>query len=93
MANADPIQVRIVAYQDGDMWVAQCLEYDIATQAPDMDTLVARMDDTLCAEAMYTREHYGETFAGLDPAPDVFQALFAGATSALKSDNDFRIAA
>lgn len=93
MANEEPIRLRIVAFQDGDMWVAQCLEYDIATQADSMDTLVARMDDTLCAEAEYTNEQHGEPFAGLDPAPDLFNVMFETATAALKSENDFRIAA
>ena len=93
MANAEKTQLRIVAYRDADMWVAQCLEYDISAQALDMDTLVARMHATIVAEADHTREVHGEAFLGLEPAPSMYESLFERAKSRLSDENDFRIAA
>jgi hypothetical protein len=103
MANAEPIKLRIVAYKEGDAWAAQCLEYDIAAQAPDLKTLVRRMDDAICAEAEFTRENNGAPFAGIDAAPEHFAALFDSVelslcppelpAIALKSERDIRIAA
>jgi hypothetical protein len=95
MANAEPQKLRIVAFRDGDAWVAQCLEYDISAQAPDLQILVRRMNDVIEAEAAFTLEKRGERFAGIDPAPDFFEALFQNvhAEASLKSEMDFRIAA
>jgi hypothetical protein len=76
MANAEPIELRIVAYREGDAFAAQCLEYDIAAQGPDLKTLMRRIDNAICREAEYTKEAHGEYFAGLTPAPDYFNALF-----------------
>lgn len=69
-------ELRIVAFQKDDTWVAQCLEYDIAAHGPDLDTVLLRIDDTLCAEAEYTNERFGTPFAGLEPAPTLYEALW-----------------
>lgn len=88
-------KLRIVAYTDGEGWVAQCLEHDISAQAPDLQALVRRMHDAINAEAEYTAEKHGEAFAGIEPAPDYFEAMFNSVAeeAALKTDMDFRIAA
>lgn len=95
MANAEPQKLRIVAFRDGDAWVAQCVEYDISAQAPDLQLLVRRMNDAIEAEAEFTLEKHGKEFEGLDPAPDYFEAMFQNIASeaTLKSNMDFRIAA
>jgi hypothetical protein len=43
--------VRIVAFKEGDIWVAQCLEHDVCVQAADLDTLRGRMEVALLAES------------------------------------------
>lgn len=42
--------VRIVAFKEGDIWVAQCLEHDVCVQAADLDTVRARMEVAIEAE-------------------------------------------
>lgn len=42
--------VRIVAFKEGDTWVAQCLEHDVCVQAADLDTVRARMEVVIEAE-------------------------------------------
>jgi len=86
-------KLRIVAFQDGESWIAQCVEYDIAVQAPDLTTLQRRMDALIQAEIEYTTTNNGGAFIGIDPAPDFYEAMFRGVDATLQSDVDFRIAA
>jgi len=50
------------------MFVAQCLEFDICTQGPDLETLRGRMDCLLDIEL-------GESQA-IDPAPERFHNMW-----------------
>ena len=42
--------IRVVAFKEGDIWVAQCLERDISAQASDLDTLRSRIEVAIEAE-------------------------------------------
>ena len=75
MTNAD-IAIRVVVFRDGDVWVAQCLEYDIGAQASDIDTLNERLKAVLKAELKESHERNGEPFAGIGPAPQRFQQMW-----------------
>lgn len=101
MADATPEKLRIVAFKDGEAWAAQCLEYDIAAQAADFDTLVRNMNCAILIEAQHTLDTRGERFKGIDPAPSHFEAMFESVSAQvcpaseppLVSETDFRIAA
>lgn len=43
--------LRIVAFKEGDIWVAQCLEHDVCAQASDLDTVRSRIEMALQAES------------------------------------------
>ena len=43
--------IRIVAFKEGDAWVAQCLEHDVCAQAGDLDTVRARIEVAIEAES------------------------------------------
>ena len=91
---ADAIKnLRFIAFQEGDGWVAQCVEYDICTQGSDLAQAQRRMNVALRHEARFTKERHGEAFAGLDPAPDYFAAMYEAAEASLVGDVDMRIAA
>lgn len=68
--------VRAVVLHEGDLWVAQCLEYDIGAQAPDLDSLRTRLDVALRFELMESLERTGQPFGGIDPAPRRFHDLW-----------------
>ena len=70
MQDAQPI--RVLLARDGDQWVAQCLEYDIGTQAPDLDQLRKRLMVALEAERQESVRRHGAPFAGIGPAPAIF---------------------
>ncbi len=86
-------KVRVVAFQDSEMWIAQCVEFDICVQGNDLGQAQRRMLVALSQEAKYTQEKCGEAFKGIDPAPDFYDAMYQSAEASLSSDMDFRIAA
>ena len=55
--------IRIVAFKEGDTWIAQCLEVDISAQASDLNTLSDRIEVAIEAE---------KPFTGIARAPDHF---------------------
>lgn len=68
----DQQTLRILILQGEDCVVAQCLEYDVCTQAPDEDTLRARMDCLLNIEIKASEES-GQP---LDQAPAEFHKMW-----------------
>jgi hypothetical protein len=86
-------KLRIVAFQEGDLWVAQCVDYDLCVQGADIAQAKRRMDALIQLEAKYTFEKHGAYFAGLDAAPDFFEAMYNEAEESLSGDLDFRLAA
>lgn len=66
--------IRIIVYREDDVFVAQCLEYDICTQAPDKETLHDRMNCLIEIEL----EEMGKTGQELDPAPVRFHDMWDG---------------
>lgn len=91
---ADAIKkLRFIAFQEGDGWVAQCVEYDICTQGADLTQARRRMNVALRQEAKFTKEKHGEAFKGIDAAPDYFDAMYQAAEESLVGEVDMRIAA
>lgn len=64
--------LKIVVYREDDMFIAQCLDYDICTQAKDRETLHKRMDCLIHLEM----EHMRESGQELDPAPERFHNMW-----------------
>jgi hypothetical protein len=74
MSEADPIHVLLC--KEGDLWVAQCLEYDIGAQARDLDQLRKRLLLAIQAERDESLRRHGKPFAGIAPAPRQFYELW-----------------
>lgn len=68
--------IRVIVFQDADLWVAQCLEHDIGAQAPDVDTLMTRLQVVMSAELKESVERHREPFAGIEPAPERFLQMW-----------------
>jgi hypothetical protein len=60
----EPPQIRVIAFKDGDTWVAQCLEYDIAAIAADLHNLHTRLVIAINAEREESINRHSEPFAG-----------------------------
>ena len=70
-------QIRVLILKDGDAWVAQCLEYDIGTQASDLNVLQERLHMVLEAELAESIKAHGQPFGGIPAAPQHFHDLWA----------------
>jgi hypothetical protein len=94
MATTNSEAIRVIAFREGDKWIAQCLEYDISAQGVAFQDAMRRLTLTVNAEFEYTREKHGEAFANIAPAPEEFEAMFATIELSLQSDNlEWKIAA
>lgn len=78
--------LRILVLRDGEMLVAQCLEYDIGTQAPSMDTLRDRMECLIACELEYA----SVSGQPIDQAPEIFNQMW-GKAIALKMDTKMSV--
>jgi hypothetical protein len=86
-------QIRIVAFPEGDGWVAHCVEYDIVAHGADLPSVKRNITAVLRAECRYTTETHGEAFANIPPAPDFFGVLYEEAEESLEGEPNFRLAA
>lgn len=86
---SDSTQLRVVVFKDGDLWVAQCLEYDIGAQAPDLDSLRNRLNMAIQVDLETSLEKRGEPFAGIEPAPPYFHEMWSRSahTSGFKAES------
>lgn len=91
---SDNQSLRIVVIQEeGGMFAAQCLEYDICTQADSIETLKGRLCAQIEIERMVSLNHTGEEFGGIAPAPEFFHSLWEHATELDDGDSfSYRLA-
>jgi hypothetical protein len=71
-----PATISVVAFQEGDSWSAQCLEYDIATQAATLPDLYYEVERMLMGHLAVAAKLGREPFAGLGPAPQRYWDLY-----------------
>ena len=68
----DKNDIRIIVYQEDGRFIAQCLEFDICTQADTKELLHERMDCLLEVEFAEMAER-GQAIA---PAPELFHDMW-----------------
>ena len=85
--SLEPIQIRVIAYREGDAWIAQCIEYDITAHASDPSELPMAFTRALAEYVCITQQLGREPLAGIKPAPERFKALFETASSELRPVN------
>lgn len=68
--------IRAVAFKEGDWWVAQCLDYDLATQARGLKELIDEVQRLLASHLLLARRERVEPFAGIGRAPQRFWDLY-----------------
>jgi hypothetical protein len=72
-----PVQkIRAVAFREGEWWVAQCLEYDLATQARRLEDLPQELRRLLAVQVAASLECGVEPFYGFSPAPRRFWEMY-----------------
>lgn len=83
MSDAPDITIRVIVFKESDVWVAQCLEYDIGAQADSIDALTAQLNAVLKAEFKESMERHERPFAGIEPAPQRFHTMWEHRTRSL----------
>jgi hypothetical protein len=68
--------IRAVVLKSGSNWVAQCLEYDIATQARTLDALLVELERILVAHFVVAEKEGLEPFADIPKAPRRFWEMY-----------------
>lgn len=87
-------RISVVLFQEGEWWCAQCLEYDIATQAKTLPDLRYELERVLISHISVSHELGRTLFADLDPAPQMFWKMFEKADLRLEgSELPFRVPA
>ena len=70
------INIRVLLFRDGEWWIAQCLEYDIAAQARTLPEIEREFGRVLLAQAAIGTERGQPLFEGIPPAPAEFHERF-----------------
>lgn len=69
-------QLRFVVFQEGEWVAAQCLEYDVATQARTLDDLVHEVQRIIVGHIATSRKLHKPPFDGVPKAPQKFWDMF-----------------
>jgi len=69
-------KVRAVAFRRGDWWVAQCLEYRLATQTRTLEELPYELERLLSVQVQASLARGIEPFAGFAPAPRQYWEMY-----------------
>jgi hypothetical protein len=70
------INLNVIAYQEGEWWCAQCLEYDLAAQARTLPDLHYEFEMIVHSHIAISLELGQEPFEGLKPAPQKFWEMY-----------------
>lgn len=68
-------RLRVVVLRDGDLFIAQCLEIDIAAQGASEQQALQRLTAVLRAESSAAAEE-GRDLRDIGPAPAAFHAIY-----------------
>jgi len=86
-----PQRISAVIFREGDYWVAQCLEYDLATQAKSLKDLQYELQRTLIGHIVASTEANEVPFERLAPAPKRYWEMFATAYALEYEHHPFRV--
>jgi hypothetical protein len=75
----DPIELNVVFYEDGDLWVAQAIEFDIAARADKPSKLPRAFERAVMANLVANQELGRQRLEGIPAAPQRFRELFESA--------------
>lgn len=78
--------LRVVIFQDGDWLCAQCLEYDLATQARTLDGLRRDLERIVAGHVAASLKNGLVPFQALRPAPKKFWKMFERSRIPLPSE-------
>lgn len=72
----ETIEINVVAYRDGDLWVAQCVEYDIAAFAATLTGLPKAFERAVASNLCVNLQLGRSDLEGIPAPPPKFRDLF-----------------
>lgn len=81
---SQPIKINAIAFQEGDAWVIQGIEYDIVAHTHDV-TKAPHTFLRAVVENILITEHLGrQPLEGIKPAPERFRAMYEAGTTEMR---------
>jgi len=74
-------KISAVLFREGEWWIAQCLEYDLATQTRRLEDLPGELHRLLTNQILASLEVGVEPFHGFSRAPRRFWEMYERAKS------------
>jgi len=68
--------ISAVIFQEGEWWIAQCLEHDISAQAESPSELHYELERVLFAHLCASAQEGRQPFEGLGPAPKKYWRMW-----------------
>ena len=87
MPTGSETAIRAIVFKEADMYVAQCLEYDIAAQAPDLQSLFPRLELTVEAEFAMCEADGKPARECIVPAPTYYHDLWKAKSASITPTN------
>jgi hypothetical protein len=69
-------KIRAILFREGDLWVGQCIEYDIGAQAKTLTELHKKLELTVMLDLQESVKRHGVPFKGIQPAPNSFADMW-----------------
>jgi hypothetical protein len=82
---SEEIHISAVAFREGDVWVVQGIEYDIAAHADDVSKLPHAFMRAVIENASISQHLGREPLAGIKPAPAHFRRMFDKAVTEVRA--------
>lgn len=84
--------LRAVLFAEGEIWAAQILEYDLASQAETKEAVQADLGRVVAAHIAASCQLGRTPFAGIQPAPQRFWARYEVGAQTESTNASYRIA-
>jgi hypothetical protein len=84
MSLMKQIIINAIAFHDEGVWIAQCIEYDIAVSAETLPKLRRAFEQAVIANICVNEERGYSGLDGIPPAPSRFRDLFNSADNYLQ---------
>ena len=77
----ESLEVNVLAFREGELWVAQCIEYDISARSDTLPKAMTAFRRAFAANLAVNRELGRKALDGVPPAPLRFRQMFETAKS------------
>ncbi len=90
MSQSNTLLVRVLFLHEGDSYVAQCLEYDIAAQGKTLPEVKLAFERALVGQVMLDMKQGRKPLQGIAEAPRVYFEKFERAVK-IEDEETFRL--